>query len=273
MRSRLVLHIGAPKTGTTALQGFLMRERRDLRRCGYDPVFLFNPSSRAFAEAFGTLDDRQLYFRRNDLHSGAGAALHFARVLASSSIRLARSSVCARNTVLSSEHFFLRLPTRRHVSDLAQFLGRFFGETRVVLYRRDREALTRSLYWEALKAGATVTIEEFRAAIPRHHCQERVFDTWSEVFGRENLLVRSYDPGRDTVADFIEHVLGLCPRRFPARAGTVTPQLKNQSPRHAVFEEIRRFNQAHPVNGESGRARVESERRRDSFIAALQASD
>ena len=61
----------------------------------------------------------------------------------------------------------------------------------------------RSLYWEAQKSGATLTMEDFQRGLPSHHNQDWVQDTWSHTFGAANMLLRPYTPEQDTVADFV----------------------------------------------------------------------
>jgi hypothetical protein len=55
-RGRLVLHIGAPKTGTTSLQKALTHSGPALRAHGINVLFIDDYASRELAEYFGALN-------------------------------------------------------------------------------------------------------------------------------------------------------------------------------------------------------------------------
>jgi hypothetical protein len=269
MRSDLILHIGAPKTGTTALQYFLSKESKALHKAGCRAVFLFNPSSRLFAEMFGQLDGGELFFRRNGINSAYRTAWHFGKRIPFIVLRLAASSFMSRKTIISSEHLFLRLSDKKQISDLQKFLKPFFRSIRVVFYSRDKSDFAKSLYWEMLKAGGTVTLEDYLKDIPSHFDEKFVVSSWSEVFGAKNFTLIKYDKNMNTPIDFFIKVLGVDHKHLIELDRTVRQKVLNKSVSPEIFEHVRVFNESHPQFDQEGKLIMENRRKRDELIKQL----
>lgn len=200
-----ILHIGAPKTGSTALQKFLACNRNALTRLDweYPDVSLrgFGHHDLAFLVGEGypewALPQERTY---DEL------------------LRDLTSSVAERpRIIMSSENFYL-FPNPQGVS---RMLGqaKFPHETvKVVVYVRRQDDALVSWYNQVVKAqGYTGTIDDCIAENRELWDYASRLEAWSEVFGRDNLIVRPYQT-KDLVEgdirrDFLR-LAGLSPEGF-----------------------------------------------------------
>lgn len=196
------IHIGAPKTGTTAIQQFLYDNRIALESKGilYPDVCV---------RGYGHHDIAFLV---------SGGYPHWATPQQRPIDDLAKElSETVRgqsaDLLLSSENFYLL--------GQAQALKSFLLETGIMptwspvilVYLRRQDEAHESWYNQTVKAqGETGTIEESLARYDELWDYRRQLSLWSGVFGRENMIVRSYSPASRTsrmlISDFLQQ-LGL----------------------------------------------------------------
>ncbi|WP_395644816.1 hypothetical protein [Terricaulis sp.] len=205
---RLFLHIGWSKTGTTAIQRTLEENRGRLAEAG----FTYPGRERHHAALFRTLT-RTL--------PGVNAAREAARTI--TEMRAAPGDL-----IISSEGF-ASLP--------AGLVRVFFAlpRTRVIVVAYVREQADRfaSHYQQQVKADLeSRTFAEFAA--PLQIDWTPLLDDWAAAFGRENLIVRTYDD--DVVSDFLD-VLGVDAGALDIPAGDPNPSIGG-----ALLEAKRRFN-------------------------------
>jgi hypothetical protein len=211
-----LLHIGAPKTGSTALQKFLACNRDALTRLGweYPDVSLrgFGHHDLAFLVGGGypewALPQERTY---DEL------------------LRDLTSSVAERpRIIMSSENFYL-FPNPQGV---ARMLGqaKFPHETvKVVVYVRRQDDALVSWYNQVVKAqGYTGTIDDCIAENRELWDYAPRLEAWSEVFGRDNLIVRPYQTKDlvegDILRDFLQ-LTGLSPEAFDYPEETVNTRI------------------------------------------------
>jgi hypothetical protein len=207
---RLVLHIGAHKTGTTAVQG-------------------------AFVDAFDALLARRVLYpragRRGPGHAQLAGEVQFTEAPVTSApshqgvleeVREAEPGTL----VLSSEHF-----TPAFGGFLVDWAVALRDELRprevlVVGYVRPQWEYIESSYAQEVKVGLTsVPFAEYldrSLETGAHFDYVRKFERWRNAFG-EDLAIRPYAKrlmhGRDVVADFWRHVgLGRPPEAQPRYA-------------------------------------------------------
>ncbi len=215
-RRRCVIHIGAPKTGSTALQRFCHAQRDRLRVHGVDYPLVSLRGGGHHDLAF-LLDGGYPEWATPQPKS-----------LAELQLELIRSLGDEPTLLLSSENFFL-FP---HPERLAQLLRDCDllddNELSIVLYLRRQDMAHASWYNQTIKAqGAVHTLEDclehwdglwdYRAQLQR----------WSAVFGEEALCVRRYvedGPAGWLFKDFLD-VLGLDSAPFDIPAATINSGL------------------------------------------------
>ncbi|MBF0169632.1 MAG: hypothetical protein HQK87_00855 [Nitrospinae bacterium] len=216
MNSTLYVHIGAPKTGSTALQLFFDRNREALRhrfalyprataRAGghHDIAFLTGggypewatPQETSLEDLLGELD--------RELADHTGDAL------------------------ISSENFYL-FPNPKSLEDRLLSLPSLKGRrVQVIVYLRPQEEVVEAWYNQTVKAqGSTATFAESLERDRDLWDYEARLKPWADIFGRENIRARLYGGGSDSTwdicADFVAW-FGISP------LGLVFPEVRSNT--------------------------------------------
>ena len=203
---RLFLHIGAHKTGTTALQQSLHHHRVLLGVCGAD--YVSAPSVAHLHPYLG-------YATEGSLLPG-GFALTEARVLAD------RLATGRQDMVIASSENFSFFFQAEAIEALERALRPLFDEVRILCYlrRQDRHAV--SHHQEGAKPhrqAEGALWGHTPAALPApspgqalYLDYDRRLGLWADVFGTDKVDLRIYDRARlkegDIFADFLQ-VIGL----------------------------------------------------------------
>lgn len=213
---RCVLHIGAEKTGTTAVQRALTRQRGELRGRGvlYPRSLGTRRGISHTALAAYAADPHRV----DDLRRAGGLTTP-ERVAA---FRVAVRAALARELeageppetmLLSSEHCHSRLRTLAEIRELRGLLEEFCGAVTVVLYLRPQHEVALSLYSTRMKAGRSATDPlSPDAAEPGYFDYGALVTRWAAVFGEANLRVRVFERERligGGILDDFAHTAGL----------------------------------------------------------------
>lgn len=190
--SILSIHIGVPKTGTTAIQDFCAVNRRELA------------------------NQRLLYpaLEKGHAHHGLMRLIHQARPNDHRMRRFYRfrreieKSKCER--VLISSEFAARM---QDLSNLQRLLRDV--DTRIIVYLRRQDNWLLSAYNQNVKSPTTSSSDTFEDFTKRPHLErrlnyEKLLGLWSEAFGFQNLDVHVYEE---------ENRNGQLIRRFLQRLG------------------------------------------------------
>lgn len=198
-----LLHVGLPKTGTTALQRTAAQQRPELLRQGVlYPGKRFNHRKAGYA-----FEGRAMAWGATPPSRGA-----WTRVLAE--IRADRTS----RVWLDNESWY-DLPADR----AAQLLDELGGEVHAVLTLRSISAQLSSSWSEYLKTGLKVGFERWAEGVladppkagltpsfPRRNDLRRLVAQWVDVVGADSFTVVVLDPAdRDLVPRTFETLLGL----------------------------------------------------------------
>ena len=207
---KLILHIGTPKTGTTAIQRFLHRNERALAEFGFH--YAIPPHNlehaNAVANALGTGDRRavQTFVARH---------VKSARRRGAGTILISSENFYARN-VLVAMQLQQALPNalerdRMFVETLRALLPDEIATCRIACYFRRPDRYAESLYNQHIKRGIIDrTFDEFLSLIEPALFYDRCMHSWADVFGQRNCIVRLYDTVKaDVVGDFTANVLGI----------------------------------------------------------------
>ncbi len=198
---KTILHIGMPKTGTTALQECLLASRAELAAQGVlypanPPGCPFN-NHRMLVFGFTPFERLPRHIRRHEAYTAANQASKYREFLdhVEAQVREQRPAV----TILSSETLFrsLRGQAPRSLSAALAPLG---GTVRVAIYLRRPSEFYLSNLQQILKQSHNLGWLRVRATY--HPLQ-----TYARAFGRDALAVRSFARGSltdgDIVADFL----------------------------------------------------------------------
>jgi len=182
MKPKLYLHIGRPKTGSTALQSFLHRNRRTLARQG-----LCYPETGRYQHASHKLS---LVYLPKLPDSEAVEGIPASELYTDLASEILNSGL--GNAVISSEHFWLMNP-----KDLPASLREQFDIQIVVYVRRQDDVLVSSFIQEVKGGNLSIDID-----LNDYICDtgrlklldyDQVLQCWAGVFGQQNIQVRLYE--------------------------------------------------------------------------------
>ena len=196
----LFLHIGLPKTGTSALQVFLASNIEALSR---------NNITYPWARADVAIEQR--------ITSGNGAFFAKTAFTAEEDAEVALQQLKhvlseGRSVLLSSE-FFVDWH-RDRVTKLHELASRSGFQTKVIVYLREQSDHIVTAYFQVLKRGRSVIdkdgagLRRFakRAVATKHFLDfDALLQMWASVVGRENITVRARRTN-DLMRDFLRAI-------------------------------------------------------------------
>lgn len=237
----IYLHIGTEKTGTTTLQSFLSDNRSLLLKRGFCYPQSPGPTNHIDLAIYASSNRaKKLAYRRGvDLHDDLGAYREQFKARFLHEAKTSRWKVL----LLSNEHCASRLQTPNEVQRLINLLSLISKDIRVVVYLRRQDDKLLSSYWSKIKAGSTAPLEIpdiNPTKLPLAYNYLSLLDRWSNIVGKENVLVRIFETEQlinsDLLSDFASTV-GLT-----SLSGFKSPNLKNESLDSLTTEFLRLLN-------------------------------
>ena len=211
---KLVLHVGTPKTGTTAIQKFLMNNAAALEERGiYYPVFpsrwpgveIARNGHFIFQDVMARLDHPTFNTRPNLLPP---CTEKFAQLVAN----LDGTMILSDETFWQmASRFEDTLPTLKNICD-----GLGFDSYQIIVYLRRQDVLVESWYAQRVKGVkvTSITFDKYLKSKATHQVctYNKVIKRFEEVFGQQNVHIGIYDrkllKAGDSAADFMD-VIGL----------------------------------------------------------------
>lgn len=216
---KLILHIGAPKTGTTAIQAVLRLNKDIIETAG---GFFLDADARALTTRYANPGNRLVLQER--LRHGDMAT---AEAWSEGQWTWFESEIDRRRpdfAVVSSEHFI----NSRHFDQMLQRFRIRFAEVVAIGYVRDPVDLYPSGLDQRIRGGASLT----QLPTPRDfpYGVDRKLKRVRALIGAENLIVRNFARGNlrdgDVGADFLD-VFGAA--AGAPLSGAQTPPRQNDS--------------------------------------------
>jgi hypothetical protein len=210
-KKTIYLHIGLPKTGTTAIQIGLSRQHKELEKRGYAYPFA------------GETAHHNLAYELLAWESHFDPALcTFAK------LQTYLEQTPHQNIIVSSEDFSALSPD--NLQQLATHLQDH--QVKIVIYLRRQDQLIQSTWSEIVKTGAVMTSfedwfngsvfdhvlpgEEFNGDLRYRRLQfmsslhyDTYLSRYARIFGQDNILIRAYERSSmntNIVADFLQLV-------------------------------------------------------------------
>ncbi len=221
---RLILHIGMPKTGTTAIQRFLLTNPEELAKRGYGMLEGIGvPSNKLLAVYFSGKKPQQIapdFAATNHLDTVKNKDLFMASSGFISEIdrQLAILGESCHTVVISSEQLSQHLLTKSELCELREWSQRRFHNVQIICVVRDPIHGIPSLWTEAVRAGARISLSRFvfktikRLKSSNSDARNNplaLASLWSEVFGRDALNIYFYPKGQEDVCKlFADSFLG-----------------------------------------------------------------
>ncbi|MEM7210794.1 MAG: hypothetical protein AAF479_02710 [Pseudomonadota bacterium] len=199
---RLILHIGAPRTGTSAIQMTLQANRRALAANG----FLYPLSlDRVFIAAMASAWPPDIQQRRIGI-SGPTAINRLRRKTAAA-LQREVNEVRPHTLILSAEQLFDRLDTWRVRRRLQRWLAPFAKRIEIIVYLRRQDQAIWSRHLNAVRLGRQEAWVTPDRASPLYDYERRL-RPWLSRFGQEAVTVRPYRrdafPQNSVQHDFME---------------------------------------------------------------------
>jgi Tetratricopeptide repeat len=248
MRATFYIHIGVHKTGTKSIQYTCSENRDKLLEHGInylpgDPnhgpplISLFSDHPH---------EDIRNIMRHVDTPEKAASLNASTRYEITKALRRNRSP----KMVISGEGLSSLLETE--IERLKQMLSPYATAYRIIVYVRDPYEYCNSAYLQRLKSGGVLGAADRK--MPRPHYRRRI-ERYINVFGRENIDIRVFNPrrfiGGELVTDFLVAI---------GESAELARSLKivraNQSMSHEAAMILSETNKAIPryINGRANRA-------------------
>jgi hypothetical protein len=244
MLERVFLHIGVPKTGTKTLQLAMALNRDLLRRHGF--VYPDLPGPRHLGFALYAAEPEAVSQMRARL--GLADRERLAAFVDEFPSRLATALMVpgVHTAILSNEHCSSHLSSVAEIARLHRLLSPLARRLHPVIYLRRQDELATSFYSAAVQGGHAGEFE-FTGG-PSWFDYLALLDMWAEIFGRDNLVIRLFEPAQmhpdGLLADFGSAV------GFEAIARWQPPPRQNESLDIHALEFLRRFNAHVPMLAE-----------------------
>lgn len=185
------LHIGLPKTGTTALQSFLRANEAALARSGICfpdlgfryPNILANRNAHFLIASYDTAPHTASFTPQEEYYTAldqlAALSEEYGKILLSDELIW---RICNRHSDF--------LPT------VKQDLASRGMELKVIVYLRRQDEFVQSRYRQRIKTGETFSFYEFLDTLRQNKYPLDFYDSLnkiSDAIGRDNLIIRIYE--------------------------------------------------------------------------------
>jgi len=250
---RIVLHIGTEKTGTSAIQHFLSKNRAALAADGFVYPEFTGPnggSQWGFVAAIAQRPWRMDFGARLGIRDEASAANYRQRLLTAIDQELLACP--GRHTLLlSCEHFHSRLRKPRRLEALKQLLSRWSDRVEVIVYLRRQDLVAVSHYSTQLKSGRSKpqVFPPVADGLPYYYDYERIYDNWCQVFDEQAVQAALYEQ-HNTAGDGL--LSDFCSRAGILEEGKKRPARVNESLSEigaALLREVNRQWPKQPLDG------------------------
>ena len=221
MRKRAaILHIGAEKTGTSAIQYMLTERRGELAGLGMHYPQSLGPMSHIGLAIYAA--DEATEDMKPVMAEFLGVQTLDERMIEESlAWEMASLPPSIHTVIFSSEHCHSRLVYPSHVERLRNLLAPYFETVTVLVYLRRQDEMASSSYSTRLRAGEwnvdllpkfpppALHVEEGEEYNPSQYFNFKpMLDFYAQFFGKQNVVPRIYDrqalAGGDVLTDFLE---------------------------------------------------------------------
>lgn len=200
MKPALILHIGAHKTGTTAIQGFLQHSKDALAAAGWDLVDIDGVVNLGNTISFSRAPDGRAQFRfRPGMLDRILAAL----------------AAPGRNKIISAEDLFF-LNTGEDLARLGAEITALGLQVKIVVYLRNQVDMAISNKAQGAKTTQSAfvfgndtsrVLPELDAGTREYLSYHQKLELWKTHFPEAGFILRTYDRRQlakgDSVADFV----------------------------------------------------------------------
>ena len=244
---KAIVHIGAPKTGSSSIQAFLTMNTKALRRQGFRIGLDANTRNShvdvpiAALAQIGRLPqsgDSRMRYGAPDLPTAKGVLDKVTTDLAAFAGLYPKSTL-----IITAEHIMPWLKDVASVKSLDDLLSRYFEDLTYVVYLRSPAGMILSAFSERIKRGVGVAQDEFVKQRIANIDQFADVSRWVTAVGSERFKPRLLETNFLTNADLIADFAGICGIKLE---GLETPERMNESLTAEAVEVLSLFNQRVP---------------------------
>lgn len=209
----LYIHIGTPKTGTTAIQAFCQENQEILQKNGYS--YPFFPYS--YEEAIPRRNGHFLVGYQKGKDGKRDRALE--KQIFCGGMEIIRNLLEQYDNVILSDEGIWTMTCNKRKSlwrELAEEADKHGFTVKIIVYLRSQDSYLCSSWNQTVKVGAinacTETWEEYLADVPKLKQPDYAekLDTIAAEIGRENIIVRRFEKesfaGGSIYGDFLDAV-------------------------------------------------------------------
>lgn len=206
--SKCILHIGTPKTGSTAIQRFLQANHDDLSRLN---IIAHVKLANELAKAFTPWRARTRFLKKTGLHdSGKHAQLKKEAVQVLHEI-VSNKANAQKVVILSSEHFYMLSANKTDITAIQELLDPYFDTVVVVCFFRDPVDFVVSSYNQSLRAANSGSLSAFigqyiGSILWKYFSNQKM---WSSVFGSDRCFFVPFNPNQQANYDVVRHFCAL----------------------------------------------------------------
>ncbi len=186
----IILHVGMDKTGTSAIQAFLHKNRELL----LEDTGVYYPETGLWSD----------YSHHPYAFSLFGMNGFSVRDFLKLSRKLDRETKGKKSVLISSECLF-KAPTRDEFDVFTSFIRRHFSSVKVIVYLRRQDLWIESRYKHSIISGNEISLEALSR--PNFCDYKRFIDLWRDSFGAGSIVVRPYEKsqfkGGNIFSDFL----------------------------------------------------------------------
>jgi tetratricopeptide (TPR) repeat protein len=210
MRRKLILHIGLPKTGTSAIQHFLVTRRKALLRQGFCYPATPGGSNHVAMAVAAALHGKQKKWQDEVKQKAMGVPPSLDEFWQQFRTEITSLPPEIHSVILSAERFSGQLDNQEKIENLRMALEPLFDEYRVIVYLRRQDAHATSAYSQMLRFGIieAPALEQPTSRYKSFYDYESFLARWSAVFGRAAITPRIFERAAmadgDAVADFVK---------------------------------------------------------------------
>jgi hypothetical protein len=219
---KIFIHIGTPKTGTTAIQKFLSENYKKLLNAGY----YYPIVGRGYRNNTRNISNPEIWMNGTvlkDLSSFKALLKKF-------------DTLKSKNLILSDECLFMKGSNDWYGEDIKKLLNNY--EIKLIVYLRPAPDYLCGLWQESVKYRYTLTLEE-SIAKSNYYEELHTLKNLMCMIKRENVLIRIYDKKKlfkhNSVYDFAQSIKLVSPEKYIISSDKINTSLDRVSANKILF--------------------------------------
>lgn len=202
----IYIHIGYPKTGTTSIQAYLRRYKKELFASNYHYLHSTN-FDKSLEIPLIVAPEKCGYFVKQLHNRQVYHEDYRDRIIDEISSNIDEG----KSIVISNEAFIARFNKVDHISILKSFISTFNIPVKIIVYLRRQDEFVSSIFSTQMRDGNIKHVmQDFAASkLPTYKYLDysQLLRDWGAAFGKDNLIVKLYDKSKlineDIIADFL----------------------------------------------------------------------